>query len=136
MNVYQKVLVKLCDAADSRETKAVYLKDIVKDLGFYPSYSDIFTQMSRDGWITETKRSDEVNITPWGIREAKKLMEGDLIDPREVHRGAKKVQAAIKDLSVMAEELVADTNEKNLDSVRNQIETIETKINDLSKLIN
>ena len=135
MNVYQKVLVKLYDATDGRETKAVYLKDIVRDLGFYPSYSDIFTQMSRDGWLTETKRSDEVNITPWGIREAKKLKAGNVVDQRDVDRGAKKIQASVKDLSVMVEELLAEVSTENLDSLDEQISVVEKRIKELRKLI-
>ena len=73
MNVYQKVLIKVFQETGGRDSKAVYLKDLVKDMGFLPSYDEIFSQMSHDGWITETSRMHEVKITPWGVREAKKV---------------------------------------------------------------
>ena len=135
MNVYQKVLLELYDATGGRETKAVYLKDLVKDMGFLPSYNDIFSQMSTDGWITETRRTDEVNITPWGIRAAKKLRAGDVVDSRDVERAAKHLQSAIRDASVMCEELMADTTGENLDAIENQLATIESKIKTLRKII-
>ena len=131
MNVYQKVLVKLYDETDGRATKAVYLKDIVRDLGFFPSYRDIFSQMSHDGWITETSRSDEVNITPWGIREAKKLRSGVTDNSREIERVAGKLKAVVKQLLVVTEELVEDVNEENLAAVENEIEIVSETLSEL-----
>ena len=135
MNVYQKVLVKLYEETDGRATKAVYLKDIVKDLGFYPSYPDIFSHMSHDGWITETSRSNEVNITPWGIREAEKLKAGVTDNSREIERVSGKLKTAVKQLLVVTEELVEDVSEEKLKEVEGEVAFVKETVSDLKSLL-
>ena len=135
MNVYQQVLVKLYEATGGRASKAVYLKDIVKDLGYLPSYSDIFQQMSHDGWITETSRSDEVNITPWGVRAAKKFESGKGVDSKEASKAAKRLLASVKDLVVMTEEFVDEANEENLSTVNKKVSEVAAKVKEMSDLL-
>ncbi len=131
MNVYQKVLVRVYEETGGRDSKAVYLKDIVKELGFFPSYADIFSQMSHDGWITETSRSDEVNITPWGVRAAKNLQEGVEDNSRQVARAAKKLKSEVKELLVMTEELVGDVNEANMNAVEKKMSAVTAAVEGL-----
>jgi len=76
MDVYHKILVRLYDITDGKQSKTVDFVDLVKGEGFYPSYSEIFRQMSQAGWIAEAGRSDVVKITHWGIKEAKKSKSG------------------------------------------------------------
>ena len=76
MDVYQKVLVKLHEATGGKDSQTVDFKELVKGLGFLGNYPDIFKQMSRQGWIAETRRVDVVCITHWGIKEAGKLSGG------------------------------------------------------------
>ena len=135
MNVYQKVLVKLYEETGGRDTKAIYLKDVVKGLGFLPSYEDIFTQMSRDGWITETSRSNEVNITPWGVREAKKVQKGGGDNSREIGRASNKIKSESKELMVLAEELAEKATKERLTAVQNKLAIVADAAKDLKDLI-
>ncbi|MDH3493729.1 MAG: hypothetical protein OEM82_09280 [Acidobacteriota bacterium] len=135
MNVYQKVLVRVFEETGGLDSKAVYLRDVVKDMGFLPSYDEIFSQMSSDGWITETSRLDEVKITPWGVREAKKVKSGGSDNTREVGRASKSIKSEVKQLLVMVEELVDDANEKRLKAVENKVSDISEAIKTLKDLL-
>ncbi len=46
MDVYHKVLSKLYQVTDGKDSHAVDLKDLVKSLGFLGSYDDILQQLS------------------------------------------------------------------------------------------
>ena len=135
MNVYQKVLVKLYEETGGRDSKTVYLKDIVKDLGFFPSYADIKSQMSHDGWLTDGVRSGEVNITHWGVREAKNLLKGGTDNTREQTKAVNKEKSEVKVLMVMAEELVEDITPETFSAVENKLKEVTKVINDMKELI-
>lgn len=135
MNVYQKVLLRLYEETGGRDSKAIYLKDIVKEMGFLPSYEDIFNQMSHHGWITETRRSNEVNITPWGVREAKKVDKGGGDNSREVNRAANKIKSEARELLVMTEELVDDVSEEHMKAVENKLAEVSDAVKSLKGLI-
>ncbi|MEZ5306653.1 MAG: hypothetical protein R2684_05830 [Pyrinomonadaceae bacterium] len=133
MNVYQKVLVKLYEVTGGRESKTVYLRDIVKDLGFLPSYKDILKQMSADGWLTEGRREGEVNITPWGIREAKKLGEGFTDNSRDVARGTEKLRSETRELLVFVDEFAGSPESDALKRIEAKLKAVEGAAADLKK---
>ena len=135
MNVYQKVLIRVYEETGGRDSKAVYLKDIVKELGFLPSYEDIFSQMSGDGWITETSRRNEVNITPWGVREARKVEKGGGDNSREIEKASNKVKSEAKELLVMTEELAEKSTEERLKAVEDKLKIVSDAVDRLKKLL-
>ncbi len=135
MNVYQKVLVRLFKEAGGRDSKAIYLKDILKDMGFFPSYSDILSQMSHDGWVTETSRSGEVKLTHWGIREAKNLNKGGTDNSREIGRIADKLRTEAKLFGVMIEELVEEVSPENFASAEKKLASVGKALEGLKKLM-
>ncbi len=117
MDLYHKVLLKIYEATGGRDSLAVNLKEIVKDEGFFGSYQDIFQQLSRQGWIAETRRADEVKLTHWGIKEIKNTTEegkpaSDI--ERAKQKQAEKFLADAKNLSIIAEELKSNISENNI----------------------
>lgn len=135
MNVYQKILVKLFKVSGGKITEAVDLKELVKSEGFHPSYKDIFRQLSQQGWIAETGRADVVNITHWGVKEAKKLSAGGVDDSREIEKKVNRLKAEVKEFMVMTEEFAGDISEehfglvvKQFGKVRESIEELKGKI--------
>ncbi|MEZ5425882.1 MAG: hypothetical protein R2747_06445 [Pyrinomonadaceae bacterium] len=107
MNVYHKVLVKLYEETGGKDSHQVDLKELVKGLGFLGNYPDIFKQLSRQGWIAETRRADVVSITHWGVKEAKKA-GGGLAEESEsmkiLKRETNGLKANAKDFGILLDE--------------------------------
>ena len=107
MNVYHKVLIELYTATGGRDSQVVDLKELVKGLGFLGSYDDIFKQLSRQGWVAETRRPDVVSITHWGIKEAKKVggsSDGDSEPLALLVTETNKLKAELKEFGIILDE--------------------------------
>ena len=135
MDVYHKILAKIYEVTGGKTSESVDLKDLVKEAGFFPSYSDIHSQMNRSGWISDTGRGSEVKITHWGIKEARKIAGGGGQDDRQKMKLAKKLHEEIKELSVMAEELSSKPDQDNLKLVENGFSKVEKCLGDLKSVI-
>lgn len=131
MDLYHKVLLKIYEATGGRDSLAVNLKEIVKDEGFFGSYKDIFQQLSRQGWIAETRRADEVKLTHWGIKEIKNSTDAKKPasdNERGKQKQAEKFLAESKTLAIIAEELKSSVSENNIGKV-------EKKLKELSEIL-
>lgn len=127
MDLYHKVLLKIYEATGGRDSLTVNLKEIVKDEGFFGSYKDIFQQLSRQGWIAETRRADEVKLTHWGIKEIKNSTSGEQPasdNERVKQKDAAKFFSEAKSLSIIAEELKSDTTENNIEKAEKKLEIL------------
>ncbi len=125
MNVYQKILVKLYEVTEGKDSVSVDFKELLKKEGFYPSYNDIFKQLSHQGWITETGREGIVKITHWGVKEAKKKQTNSPDGMREVKKQANSLKAEIKEMLVMSEEFVGDLSEENYNQIKDKLDTVQ-----------
>lgn len=128
MDAYRFVLTKLYEATGGRDTKSVDFRELLKKIGYYSSYADIFERLSREGWIAEDeKRPHHVRITHWGISEAKKSLlastESDLITLR---KSLNQVITAAKELVILLE---------NFDHSKESLSVIEKKLAEVSQLI-
>lgn len=122
MDVYQKVLVKLYEVTGGKDSQTVDLKELVKGLGFLGNYPDIFKQLSRQGWIAETRRSDVVSITHWGIKEAKKAgvsSGGESESLKIISRETERLKSDTKQFSIMLDEFSADKSKESFQSLEN-----------------
>lgn len=138
MNLYQKVLVKLYEDSDGRDTKTVDLKELVKGMGFLGNYPDIFQQMSGQGWIAETRRADNVRITHWGIKEAKKVGIGDDGISAQEQLVIKEVEAVKSDItqfSIMVNDFSEDQSSENFKSLENIFNRLKNSIDKIKKNI-
>jgi hypothetical protein len=134
MDVYQKVLVKLHEVTGGKDTQTVDFKELVKGLGFLGSYPDIFKQMSRAGFIAESRRPDTVSITHWGIKEAKKIGtgSGDISDSEKiVSKETERLQGDLKQFVIMFDEFAKNKSKasfENADKIFTQLADAVGKI--------
>lgn len=135
MNVYKKMLVKLFEEADGKDSKTVDFKELTKREGFYPSYKDIFKHLSQQGWITESGREGDVRLTHWGIKEGKKIQSGVPDGTLEIKRSVNKLAGEVKEFLVMTEELASDISDGNLKQVEEKFQIVNDAIKELRKII-
>ena len=128
MDLYHKVLLQVYEATSGKDSLSVNLKEIVKDAGFFGSYMDIFKQLSRQGWIAETRRADEVKITHWGIKEIKNSLDENVSasdNARSLESEVGKLLTEAKKFAILVEEIKSDIS-------KSTIETAENKLNEIN----
>ena len=135
LDLYHKVLAKLYEVTEGRESQIVDLKDLVKAQGFLGSYHDIFQFLSVQSWIMETSKADYVKITHWGVKEAKKTQSGLPDAAHLLKKDTEKLVKNIKDLLITAEEFADDTSEQNFMHLKNKVEEINSAIDGLKNNI-
>ncbi len=135
LDLYHKVLAKLYEVTEGKESQIVDLKDMVKAQGFLGSYPDIFQFLSIQGWIMETSKADYVKITHWGVKEAKKTQSGLPDASQELKKDADKLVKNIKDFLITAEEFADETSEDNFTYLENKVDEIKSAINKLKENI-
>ncbi|MCB1024572.1 MAG: hypothetical protein KDB79_09285 [Acidobacteria bacterium] len=124
------------DASGGKDSQKVDFADLVKKEGFFPSYKDIYKQMSQSGWITEAGRTDVVNITHWGIMEAKKtLATGGEDSTKELEKAATRLVAVAREVLVMSEEFSSKMSEETLTQVENKFDELQNVIGKLKKTL-
>ena len=138
MDVYHKVLVKLYEVTGGKDSETVEFKDLVKDMGFLSSYPEVFKELSRQGWIAETRRPDVVKITHWGVKEAKKskaggdeISESALILKKETNR----LVGNTKEFSIILEEFSSDSTEAKFKQVEKKFEELKGGIEKIKENI-
>jgi hypothetical protein len=138
MDVYHRVLAKLYEVTDGKDTKTVDFKDLVKSLGFLGNYPDIFERLSGAGWIAEDKKANFVRITHWGVSEVKKSTAAAAPGQNSnnnLKSDAGKAVAEIKELGLLMEVFANDSSKANLAAVERKIESLRIVINQVrSKL--
>lgn len=131
MDVYHKVLVKLYEITDGKDSQAVEFKDMIKDMGFLTSYPDIFSQLSGQGWIAETRRPDVVKITHWGVKEAKKSQGGGATvseSMKTVSKETNRLLANTKEFSIILGEFSSDKSKDKFKQVEKKFEELNKGI--------
>jgi hypothetical protein len=137
MDVYHKVLVMLYETTGGRDTQTVDLKELVKALGFYGNFEDIFQRLSTQGWITETSKANYVKITHWGVKEAQKSASGatDYGDAQELKKTSNSLVNDTKEFLAIVEEFAADSSKENFARVGKKSGEINSAIDKLKKSI-
>ncbi|MCS6873060.1 MAG: hypothetical protein N2Z23_03880 [Pyrinomonadaceae bacterium] len=128
MDAYRFVLTKLYEAAGGRDTKPVDFRELLKQIGYYSSYADIFERLSREGWIAEDeKRPHHVRITHWGISEAKKMLSGAAeSNLATLKKNVNQAVATAKEIVVLLE---------SFDNSKDALIEIERKLTEINNLI-
>ena len=128
MDVYHKILIKLYEVTEGRDSKKIDFRDLVRDEGFFPSYKDIFSQMSQSGWIAEAGRSDQVKITHWGIMEAKKTLAGGGDSKKDLEKEAGRLRSNVKEFLVMTEEFASDLSSESFKQLEDKFGVVKNGI--------
>ena len=131
MDVYHKILSRIYEVTGGKDTESVDLAEIVKEAGFYPSFTDIHSQLNRAGWIADTGRGNKVKITHWGIKEARKAGGGGADSKREQLKLAKRFKEEVKELLVIAEELASDPSEDRCKLAEKRISEVGKRLEEL-----
>lgn len=138
MDVYHKVLVKLYEVTGGKDSEAVEFKDLVKDMGFLGSYPNVFQELSRQGWIAETRRPDVVKITHWGVKEAKKAQTGGVSfseSARVLKKETNRLIGDAKEFQIALEEFSSDTSETKFKQVEKKFDELKEGINKIKENI-
>jgi len=131
MDVYHRVLTKLFEETGGSDSKSVDFADLVKQMKFHANYTNIFKELSVQGWIVETGKADWVRLTHWGIEEAKKSQTGGASGNQEARKDFNKLLSEARELVSLVESLPPDANKDNLSVVEkksSQINAIITEI--------
>lgn len=138
LNVYHKVLQKLCEATEGKSSKAVDFKNLVKQMGFHGNYTDIFQRLSGEGWIVESPKPDFVSITHWGVAEVKKSASPPaVVDTNtEAKREANKAASATKELTVLLEEFALNPDKNNFPPVERKFDELQSALAQIRKNLN
>jgi hypothetical protein len=133
MDVYHKVLRKLNDVTGGKETKRVDFRDLLKSLGFFSSYSEIFERMKDEGWIIEDSTPNHVRLTHWGIIEDKKS-SGEKNDATEDRRAEiKRLSENARELASLIESLADEKSKTVIVTVEKKFEAFSTAFDHLRK---
>lgn len=118
MDVYHKVLTKIYEETDGKDTVDVDLVDLLKREGFFPSLNDISKFLMDESWVTETKTKHVIRLTHWGAAEAKKSLAGLPNKGQELERFSKRAVTGAKELLVMLEEFNAKPDKKKFSTLK------------------
>ncbi len=99
MDVYHRVLVKLFEETGGSDSKAIDFADLVKRMKFHANYTNIFKELSVQGWIIETSKPDWVKLSHWGIEEAKKSNSGNSGDSQKLQKDSNHLLSEARELS-------------------------------------
>jgi hypothetical protein len=137
MDVYHRVLARLYEVTDGKDSKTVDLKDLVKGLGFLGNYPDIFERLSGAGWIAEDKKANFVRITHWGVLEVKKspAAAGNQSN-NNLKTDANMALAEAKELGLLLEIFAKETSKENLSAVERKIDNLQAIVNQIKSKLN
>ncbi len=110
MDAYHKILVRIYEESGGKEAVDVDLTDLTKKEGYFPSRDEICEMLKSESWVIES-RPNVVQLTHWGIAEAKKAGSVRPDAVRALERESRKLLAEIRDFAVVIEEFIADPGE-------------------------
>jgi phage anti-repressor protein len=125
MDAYHQVLKRLYEVTDGKDTKAVDFKELVKRLGFFGNYLDIFERLNAEGWITEDTKADFVRITHWGVSEVKKIPAQANQTNQNLKSDTNKAMAEARELGVLLEIFSKDASRDNLAAVEKKFDALK-----------
>ena len=128
MDVYHKILARVYKDSGGQESVRVDFGEILKQEGFLPSIEQISTHMIKEGWITDSDRKHHVQITHWGVAEAKKAARGVPDSAKAIEKDCYALIAGTKELTVMSEEFEGAPAKKKL-------QEIEKRLADIKKIV-
>ncbi len=128
MDVYHKILTKIYEVTDGKDTVEVDLNDLLKQEGFFSNIENISQHLLTESWVAETPRPLVVKITHWGAAEAKRVISNTPDVQHELSKDANRLLGESRELIIMLEEFAVSPNGKNF-------KTIERKFDDLDSIM-
>ena len=128
MDVYHKVLVKIYEITDGKETVNVDLNDLLKAEGFFSSIESISHHLSTESWVTETAKQNVVRITHWGVAEAKRVLSDTPDIAQSITKDANRLIADSREFVIMLEDFAAAASS-------DKFNTIEKRFSEMTSLV-
>ena len=128
LDLYHKVLAKLYEVTEGKDSQAVNLKDLVKSQGFLGNYPDIFQFLDSQGWISETAKADYIRITHWGVKEAKKSQSNEPDALADLKKEANHLVKQTREFIITVEEFAVQTSVENFKQIEKQVEGIKSTL--------
>ena len=135
MDVYHKILFKLYEVTDGKDSATTDLRDLVKSQGFLGNYNDILQMLSGQGWIAETTKVNFVKITHWGVKEVKKTGGGEPDQAQLLKRETTRIAAEAKQFLILLDGFAANVSAESLAQLKLKIGEINAAINELKNNI-
>ena len=135
MDVYHKVLSRIYELSGGRETEDVDLVELTRADGFFSNIENIRTQLSTEGWVTDSPRKGNVRITHWGIAEAKRALRAETGSKEPAERQASRLLADAKAFVIEIEEFAADPGAKHLTVLEKRLAAISETMNRVRSLM-
>ncbi|MBX3244541.1 MAG: hypothetical protein KF685_08820 [Acidobacteria bacterium] len=129
MDVYHKVLTKLYEITDGKDSVNVDFAELLKKEGFFPSIDDIKSYLSGESWIAETNRVNVVRITHWGVAEAKRSLAGAPDPSQVIGKETARLVKVLKETLVMAEELTSSPSEDKVNVIGSRVSEMTNVLN-------
>jgi hypothetical protein len=132
MDVYHKVLRKLNEETGGKETKRVDFRELLKSLGFFSSYVEIFDRMTSEGWMIEDSTPNHVRLTHWGIIEDRKSSgEKDASGDRRAE--IKRLAESVRELASLIESLSDEKAKTTIGNVEKKFDAVSAAFEHLRK---
>ncbi|MGD9564088.1 MAG: hypothetical protein AB7F88_15245 [Pyrinomonadaceae bacterium] len=128
MDVYHKILTRIYEITNGKDSIEVDLNDLLKQEGFYSNIDNISQHLATESWVAETPRPRVVKITHWGTAEAKRVLNNKPDTKLELSKDANRLLAEARELIIMLEEFAASPNAANF-------KTVDKKIGDLQPIV-
>ena len=124
MDVYHKILTRIYEITDGKDSVEIDLNDLLKQEGFYSNIDNILQHLTTESWVAETPRPRVVKITHWGSAEAKRVLTNTPDVKREVTKEANRLLAEARELIIMLEEFAATPSGANFKTIQKKIEDL------------
>lgn len=121
MNVFHKILIKIYEMTDGKDTIDVDLVDLTKKEGFYSNIDNISRQLQDEGWITEGAKRNIIRITHWGMMEAKRVLSASPDKANELSKESTRLMNVGKEFAIMLEEFNAGPDADKLGRIEKRI---------------
>jgi len=128
MDVYHKILTRIYEVTQGKDSVEVDLNELLKQEGFYSNIDNISQHLTTESWVTETPRPRVVKITHWGTAEAKRVLTNTPDVQRERSKDANRLLGEARELIIMLEEFAEAPSQPHF-------KTIETKFEELNEIM-
>lgn len=128
MDVYHKVLTRIFESADGKETAKVDLIDILKKEGFYSNIDNIAQHLQVEGWVTGTERQHTVKLTHWGVAEAKRVLSDAPDKVNDLEKESNRAVNEARQLLIMLEEFAASPSKDKMTNLEKQVSALGGRI--------
>jgi hypothetical protein len=133
MDVYQRVLLKVYEMANGKDTEEIDLANLLKREGFFANLPSIHEHFINQSWIVATPRKNFIRLTHWGIREAKKLKDSDSgsNSHQNINKEVNRLIAESREFISLLEDYLNESTKENFSRAESKFSELNSAISKL-----